>query len=164
MLKNWKIFISGFLILADGKKDLKDEDLIVLMDGKLNDNNIEVGDVQIISGKPLQPVATVALKIRGDIYRESATGNGSINAAFNAINNIIDHQITLDNFEVQSLVHGCREGGKVSLRVLYNNINYFGYSEHDDLVMASVEAYVNAINKMVFVKKKAVKVKLNLAS
>ena len=153
-----------FLILADGKKDLKDEDLIVLMEGKLNDNNIEVGDVQIVSGKPLQPVATVALNIKGQTYRESATGNGSINAAFNAINSIIDHQLTLDNFEVQSLVHGSREGGKVSLRVLYNDINYFGYGEHDDLVMASVEAYVNAINKMVFVKKKNVKVKLNLAS
>ena len=153
-----------FLILADGKKDLKDEDLIVLMDGKLKSNNIEVGDVQIVSGNSLQPVATVALVINGDVYRESATGNGSINAAFNAINNIIDHQITLDNFEVQSLVHGRRESGKVSLRVLYNNINYFGYGEHEDIVMASVEAYVNAINKMVFVKKKNVKVKLNLAS
>ena len=153
-----------FLILADGKKDLKDEDLIVLMDGKLNNNNIEVGDVQIVSGNSLQPVATVALIINGDVYRESATGNGSINAAFNAINNIIDHQITLDNFEVQSLVHGSRESGKVSLRILYNDINYFGYGEHDDIVMASVEAYINAVNKMVFVKKKAVKVKLNLAS
>ena len=153
-----------FLILADGKKDIQDEDLIVLMDGKLKSNNIGVGDVQIVSGNSLQPVATVALVINGEVYRESATGNGSINAAFNAINNIIDHQITLDNFEVQSLVHGSRESGKVSLRVLYNNINYFGYGEHEDIVMASVEAYVNAINKMVFVKKKKVKVKLNLAS
>ncbi len=153
-----------FLILADGKKDLKDEDLILLMDGQLINNNIEVCDVQIVSGKPLQPVATVGLNIKDEIYRESASGNGSINAAFNAINSIIDHQITLDDFEVQSLLHGNREGGKVSLRVLYNNINYFGYGEHEDLVMASVEAYVNAINKMNFIKKKNVKARFSLAS
>ncbi len=156
-----------FLILADKKKDLKDEDLTILMEGKLNNNNIEVADVQVVSGKPLLPMATVGLIINGEMYRESASGNGSINAALNAINNIIDHQLTLDNFEVQSLVHGSRESGKVSLKVLYNNVLYFGYGEHEDIVMASVEAYVNAVNKMVFLKKRkteAKKVKLNLAS
>ena len=144
-----------FLIMADSNKDIGDDDLIMMMDGKLNNNNIEIGDVQVVSGKPLKPVATVELNVNGEQVRASASGSGSINAALCAIDNIIGETMQLDKFNVDSLVHGTREAGKVSLRVLYNDKLYFGYGEDDDIVMASVQAYVNAINKMNFVKKES---------
>ena len=145
-----------FLIMADANKDIGDDDLIMMMDGKLNNNNIEIGDVQVVSGKPLKPVATVELMINGERVTASASGSGSINAALSAIDNIVGEQMSLDRFNVDSLVHGTREAGKVSLRVLYNDKLYFGYGEDDDIVMASVQAYVNAINKMKFETKKEV--------
>lgn len=154
-----------FLIMADGNKDICDDDLIVMMGGQLDDNKIEIGDVQVVSGsKPLKPVATVALNIDGNPFSASATGSGAINAALNAINNIIGEHLILDTFDVDSLVHGSREGGKVSLRVLYNDKLYFGYGEHDDIVMASVQAYVNAINKMKFRTVKAEEKVMGMAS
>jgi 2-isopropylmalate synthase len=153
-----------FLIMADDNKDIGDDDLIMMMDGKLNDNNIKIGDVQIVSGKPLKPVATVELNINGEMVSASASGSGSINAALNAIDNIIGERLHLDKFHMESLVHGVRESGKISLRVLYNNTLYFGYGEDDDIVMASVQAYVNAINKMKFVKSESGSKVIGLAS
>lgn len=139
-----------FLIMADDNKDICDDDLILMMDGKLNNNQIEIGAVQVVSGKPLKPVATVELLINGERVSASASGSGSINAALKAIDSIIGEQMSLDKFEVDSLVHGSRESGKVSLRVLFKDKLYFGYGKDEDIVMASVQAYVNAINKMNF--------------
>ena len=151
-----------FLIVADDKKDLSDDDLHYLMDRELPDNHIEIGDIQVVSGAPLKPVATVELTIDGEKFSESATGSGSINAALRAIDKIIDQHMTLDNFEVESLVHGSREAGKVRMRVLFDQHLYFGFGEHEDIVIASVQAYVDAINKMPF--RRGAKVKLNKAS
>ncbi len=153
-----------FLIMADANKDIGDNDLVMMMDGKTNDNSIEIGDVQIVSGKPLKPVATVELIINEEKVRASASGSGSINAALRAIDSIVGEHLVLDKFNVDSLVHGSRESGKVSLRVLYNDRLYFGYGEDEDIVMASVQAYVNAINKMNFEESKEKNAVIGMAS
>lgn len=144
-----------FLKLADEQKDLSDEDLILLMEGKRPDSNIEISHVQVVCGQPLHPVATVELIVNGEHRRESATGNGPINATLRAIDKIMEATIILEEFLVQSM-GGSRETGKVHLRISYNGQSYQGFGVEEDIVMASVNAYVNALNKiMAFKVKKA---------
>ena len=142
-----------FLKLADEQKDLSDEDLILLMEGKRPDSNIEISHVQVVCGQPLQPVSTVELIVNGEHRRESATGNGPINATLRAIDKIMDAKITLEEFLVQSM-GGSRETGKVHLRISYDGQTYNGFGVEEDIVMASVNAYVNALNKIMAFKVK----------
>ncbi len=141
-----------FLILADGNKDIGDDDLQHMMEGRLVSNNVNIIDVQVVSGSNLKSMATVELDLDGEKHSASESGKSAINAALRAIDKIIGEHMVLDKFDVDSLVHGRREGGKVKIRVLYDDKLYFGYGEGDDLVMASVQAYVDAINKMRFSK------------
>ena len=98
-----------FLIMADDNKDIGDDDLIMMMDGKLNNNNVKIVDVHVVSGKQQKPVATVELNINGDLVSASDSGKGSIDAALNAIDKIIGQRLKLDKFHMDSLVHGTRE-------------------------------------------------------
>lgn len=143
-----------FLKLADAKKDLCDEDLVVLIEGKAVKPNIEISHVQVVCGQPLHPLATVELIVNGKSIRESATGNGPINAALRAIDRILHTQIVLEEFLVQSLSSGSREKGKVHMRIEHDDQRYQGFGLDEDIVMASVKAYINAINKIRVLKKR----------
>lgn len=137
-----------FLVLADSKKDITDEDLIVLMEGKLIKSNIKLVHLQVVCGEPLKPLAAVELEINGIIHSTSATGVGPVNAAFRAIDKIIKEQCFVEEFLVQAMSHSSRDTGKVHLRVRHNEQDYHGFAVHEDIVMASVMAYLNAINKI----------------
>ena len=138
----------NFLEMADSKKDLCDEDLILLMDGNMPTGDIEIQHVQVVCGKPLQPVATIELLVNGVSKRESATGNGPINAALRAIDRILDANVDLEEFHIQSMAAGSREKGSVHMRIRYEDEIHFGFGLDEDIVMASVKSYINAINKI----------------
>lgn len=143
-----KTTYQNFLKMADSKKDIADEDLIVLMEGKLSDSTIELNHVQVVCGKPLQPVATVELAINGKSFRESATGNGPVNASLRAIDQILGERVVLEEYLVQAMAKGSRDEGKVHMTVDYNGKRFHGFGVDEDIVMASVRAYVSAINKI----------------
>ena len=142
---------EDFLKMADQQKNVCDEDLIMLMEGKRPESNIEISHVQVVCGQPLQPVSTVDLIVNGEAKRESATGNGPTNATLRAIDKIMDAKIVLEEFLVQSM-GGSRETGKVHLRIKHGGQCYQGFGVEEDIVMASVKAYVNALNKIMAFK------------
>lgn len=145
---------EAFLKMADEKKDVTDEDLIILVEGKMPEGGIKFKNVQIICGDSVFPAATVELEVNGELLHNSATGSGSIDAAFNAVDQIIDEHFELDEFLVQSM--GDRtDQGKVHLRLKYQDQLYIGFGVHQDVIIASVKAYVDAINKIASLKKKA---------
>lgn len=142
-----------FLALADEKKDLCDNDLVLLMEGETATRGIEISHVQVVCGKPLQPVATVELMINGEAFRESATGNGPVNASLRAIDRILGEKLVLEEYLVQAMSRDSSDDGKVNMRVQYNDRIYSGFGVDQDIVMASVKAYVDAVKKMGMVKK-----------
>ncbi len=135
-----------FLVMADKTKDVKDDDLIMLMDGEVKASPIKVEYVQVLCGDPIQAVATVDLKIDGEIIRRSADGNGPVNAAFRAIDKLVGEKLEVIEYLVQSM-NGSRDTGKVHLRIQKDGIVYQGFGVDTDIVVASVKAYVDAINK-----------------
>jgi len=145
-----------FLKMADAKKDVTDEDLIVLVEGSLPEGGIKLKNVQIICGESVFPSATVELEINNEIKHASATGSGSIDAAFNAVDQIVGEVFDMDEFLVQSMGNR-NDDGKVHLRVKFQDQHYMGFGVHKDVIVASVKAYVDAINKITSIKNKALK-------
>ncbi len=143
-----------FLVMADAKKDVCDEDLIELMEGTEQELAIDILHVQVVCGQPIHAVATVELLYNGESIRESATGNGPINAIIKAIDKIINEEIGFEEFLVQSMSKGSDDTGRIQVALSHDGKNYQGFGADEDVVMGSVKAYVNALNKIPALKLK----------
>ena len=137
-----------FLIMADGKKDVNDDDLLEMMQGTKPTGSIELVKLQVTCGTAADPTAMVALKLGDEVKRSSEIGNGPVNAAFRAIDRILGEKLDLEEYLVQSNINRSFDTAKVHVRVCYNDRSYVGFGVDTDIVTASVQAYLNAINKM----------------
>ncbi len=138
-----------FLLLADKKKDINDEDLRILS-GEVysGEKSLKLETLQVICGKSALPVATVGIKIKGEIHFSTATGNGPIDAAFTAVKQLISKTVHLEEFLIQAITKGSDDIGKVHIQIDHQGKIYYGFSAHTDIVTASVEAFIDAISKI----------------
>ena len=139
-----------FLKLADRKKDVNDEDLLVLAGkDRTESHRIKLEYLQVTSGVGIQSVASLCLNIAGEKFEAAASGNGPVDAAIKAVKQIIHRQMTIQEFLIQAINKGSDDVGKVHMQVEHNGVNYYGFSANTDIIAASVEAYIDAINKFV---------------
>lgn len=137
-----------FLDLADKKKEVNDADLQILMGEKETKRGLHVEQVEVLCGNNLMPMATIALNLHGDMIKAVANGNGPIDAAFAAVNQIVKKKIHLDEYLVQAITGGSDDLGKVHIQIKHKDIIYYGFGADTDIVVASVKAYVDALNKI----------------
>ncbi len=141
---------EGFLRLADRKKDINDDDIMMLVGKHINkDARIKLDYLQVTSGVGLQSVASVRLDIASEKFEACASGNGPVDAAITAIKKIIHRQMVVKEFLIQAITKGSNDVGKVHMTVEYDGNSYYGFSANTDIVAASAEAFINAINKFV---------------
>ena len=141
---------QDFLKLADKKKEINDEDLLVLSGMERADNHhIKLDFLQVTSGVGVRPVASIGVDIAGEKFEGAAVGNGPVDAAINALKTIIKRQMTLKEFTIQNITKGSNDVGKVHMQVEHDGKVYYGFSANTDIVAASVEAYIDCINKFV---------------
>jgi 2-isopropylmalate synthase len=139
-----------FLKLADRKKDINDEDVMLLVGMEMTKGRrIKLENLQVLSGKGVKPVANITLDIAGEKFEATASGNGPVDAAIKALKNIIKREMTLKEFLIQAISKGSDDTGKVHMQVEYDGVVYYGFSGNTDIITASVEAYIDAINKFV---------------
>ena len=137
-----------FLKLADKKKEINDEDLLVLSGMERADNHhIKLEFLQVTSGVGVKPVASIGVDIAGEKFEGAAVGNGPVDAAINALKTIIKRQMVLKEFTIQNITKGSNDVGKVHMQVEHDGKVYYGFSANTDIVAASVEAYIDCINK-----------------
>lgn len=141
---------SDFLKLADRKKDINDDDILMLV-GKDRSANarIAIDYLQVTSGIGMHPVASIGLNIAGEKFEAAASGNGPVDAAINAVKQIIHRKMTVQEFLIQAITKGSDDVGKVHITVSYEGVHYYGFSANTDIVAASVEAFIDAINKFI---------------
>ncbi|HEX8964879.1 MAG TPA: 2-isopropylmalate synthase [Patescibacteria group bacterium] len=140
---------TRFLEVADKKKDVNDNDLRILMGEKTQPSGIKLLSAEIIAGTAKKPRATVSIKI-GDKHRKSSSyGNGPIDAAFRAVNKIVQKDVILDEFLIQAMSGGSDDMGKVHIQITYKGNTYHGFGADTDIIVASVRAYIDALNKIV---------------
>ena len=139
-----------FLKLADKKKEINDDDLLMLAGVDMSENrHIRLDYLQVTSGVGVRPVASIGLDIAGEKFEAAATGNGPVDAAIKALKQIVKRQMVLKEFTIQSINKGSDDVGKVHMQVEHDGRVYYGFGANTDIVSASVEAYIDCINKFV---------------
>ena len=137
-----------FLKLADKKKDINDDDILVLAGAdRAQNHRIKLEYLQVTSGVGVRSVASLGLNISGEKFEAAASGNGPVDAAIKALKKIIDRHMTLKEFTIQAISKGSDDMGKVHMQVEYDNCIYYGFGANTDIIAASVEAYIDCINK-----------------
>jgi 2-isopropylmalate synthase len=138
-----------FLLLADRKKDINDEDIRILAGEVFNgEKSLKLDALQVSCGRSLIPVATVGIKINGELHLSTASGNGPIDAAFTAVRQLISKTVHLEEFLIQAITKGSDDLGKVHIQVEHEGKTYYGFSANTDIITASVEAFIDAIAKI----------------
>ena len=140
-----------FLKLADRKKDISDEDLRVIVGVGQTEmkRRLKLKFLQVVCGKSCIPMATVQLNIDGEICTATAAGSGPVDAAFNAIRELIHRKVALEEYLVQVVTRGSDDIGKVHIQIENQGNIYYGFSANTDIVTASAEAFIDAISKFV---------------
>lgn len=144
---------NEFLKLADKKKDIKEDDLLMLVGEVRHENDrIKLDYLQVLTGQSLEPMASVRLIIAGEKFAATSSGNGPVDAAINAVKQIITRHVTVEEFLIQAITKGSDDVGKVHMTISHHDRNYHGFGAHTDIITASVEAYLDAINKITVVE------------
>ncbi len=102
------------------------------------------------NGNIITATASITLEKNGEKLSGVSTGDGPIDAAFHAIEQIIGHHYELDDFQVQSVTKGREAVGSSLIRLRADGKLYSGNGVSTDIVGACIRAYVNALNKIVY--------------
>ncbi len=145
---------SAFKDLADKKKEIFDEDLEAIILGKLSDAKkyYELDYVGFNSGSSLIATATLRLKKDdGTILTDSSTGEGPVDAAFKAVERISGCDGRLKNYKINAVTQGKDAQGEVTVIAEFasSGIEVLGKGYSTDVLIASVEAYINALNNYI---------------
>ncbi len=139
-----------FLELADKKKDITTRDLEILVGSEKSRRNraLKLEALQVVCGSTTIPTATVQVSFGGDVFTETASGNGPVDAAFNAVKNITKRRVHVEEYLVQAITRGSDDLGKVHVQISHKGKMYHGFAANTDIVSASVESFLDAIAKI----------------
>ena len=138
-----------FLKLADKKKEVCDDDILMLAGAdRSHEQVIKVDWLQATSGIGMKPVASIGVDIAGEKFEAAATGNGPVDASINALRQIVKRKININEFTIQGVTKGSDDSCKVHMQVEHEGRIYYGFGSNTDIVTASVEAYVDCVNKI----------------
>ncbi len=156
-----KVF-ERFKELADQKKDLYAEDLetIVAEIVLRAPDTYKLINLSVISGTFAIPTATVQMEVNGEQIKDVGMGDGPVDAAFKTIAKITKTRSKLLKYSVDSITGGTDAQGVVTVRIEEDSQEIVGRGAHTDIIMASVLAYINALNRLEFIKQNPIKTKI----
>ena len=139
---------EAFLKLADKKKELNDDDILMLAGADTAAiKHVKLDSLQVTTGKGVTPIAAIRLNVAGEEFEAASTGNGPLDASIKALKQIIHRKMTLKEMTIQALSKGSDDVCKVHMQVENDGHLYYGFGSDTDIVTASVEAYIDCINK-----------------
>lgn len=140
-----------FKDMADKKKEISDWDLEAIVNDEIQQppELFRLELVQVSCGDRSRPTATVTLRTPdGQELTDAAIGTGPVDAVYKAINRVVNVPNQLIEFSVQSVTAGIDALGEVTIRLKYDNRVYSGHAANTDIIVASAQAYVNALNRL----------------
>jgi 2-isopropylmalate synthase len=139
-----------FKDLADRKKIVYDDDIEALVDDEIGHagERIRVQAMTVIAGTMGPQTATLTLDVDGVHITKQSTGNGPIDAIFNAIHQIVPHEAILELYHVQAVTEGTDAQAEVSVRLMQDGRSVTGKGADPDTMVSSARAYVAALNKL----------------
>ena len=145
-----KAFVK-FKDLADKKKEITDWDLESIVNSEIQQppELFRLELVQVSCGDRSRPTATVSIRTpNGEELTDAAIGTGPVDAVYKAINRVVNVPNDLIEFSVQSVTAGIDAIGEVTIRLRHEGRVYSGHAANTDIIVASAEAYVNALNRL----------------
>ena len=145
-----------FKALADKKKEIFDDDIAAIVDDGAGhgEDRIKFISLQVVCGSTGPQKAELALDIDGEECTNSATGNGPVDATFNAIGALFPHQSVLQLYQVHAVTGGTDAQAEVTVRLEENGRTVNGQGADTDTLVASARAYINALNKLLVKREK----------
>jgi 2-isopropylmalate synthase len=140
-----------FKDLADKKKHVFDEDIEALVEDEVAAAGelIKVVALTVIAGTGGPQRATITLDVEGRHETRESTGDGPVDATFNAIKKIVEHSGRLTLFQVGAVTEGTDAQAEVSVRLEEGGKIVTGRGADTDTMVASAKAYVSALNKLI---------------
>ena len=102
------------------------------------------------SGNIISTSAQITLKKDGEQLTGICIGDGPIDAAFSAIEQIIGYRYELDDFQIQAVTEGTEAMGSALVKLRSEGKLYSGNGISTDIIGAGIRAYINAVNKIVY--------------
>jgi len=139
-----------FKDLADRKKIVYDDDIVALVDDEVmrDHQRIKFLSLELWAGSKTKPKALLELEIDGQTLTAEATGDGPVDATFNAIRSIFPHQAELRLFSVGAVTEGTDAQAKCSVRLEESGKLVDGQGADTDTIVAAARAYLHALNKL----------------
>lgn len=139
-----------FKALADRKKEIFDEDIMALVDDEVANAHARVRfhTLDVRAGSKGPQSAELEIEIEGKPATAKATGNGPVDAIFNAIKQLVPHQANLQLYQVSAVTGGTDAQAEVMVRLEENGRTVTGQGADPDTLVASARAYINALNKL----------------
>jgi len=139
-----------FKALADRKKHVYDEDLEALVDEEIAtaQDRVRLVSLTVIAGTIGPQSATLTLDIEGKHQTVQATGNGPVDATFNAIKALVPNEALLELYQVHAVTHGTDAQAEVSVRLSETGKAVTAKGADPDTLVASAKAYLGALNKL----------------
>ena len=153
-----KVF-TRFKELADKKKNLYDEDLETIVAEVVlrAPDNYKLINMNVVSGSFAIPTATVQMEVEGELIKDVGMGDGPVDAAFKTIAKITKTKSSLLKYSVDAITGGTDAQGVVTVRLEEDGKEMVGRGAHTDIIMASVLAYINALNRLEYLKQNPIK-------
>ncbi|CEJ44731.1 2-isopropylmalate synthase [Umezakia ovalisporum] len=145
-----KAFVR-FKEVADKKKEISDWDLEAIVNDEIQQapDLFRVELVQVTCGSNARPTATVTLRTpAGEELSDAAIGTGPVDAVYKAINRVVNVPNQLIEFSVQSVTAGIDAIGEVTIRLRHDSRVFSGHAANTDIIVASAQAYINALNRL----------------
>ncbi|HVY13813.1 MAG TPA: 2-isopropylmalate synthase [Rhodopila sp.] len=144
------VAFQRFKVLADQKKVVFDEDLVALVDDEVmrDHERIQFVSLDIHAGSKHPATAALELSVDGVVKSASSTGNGPVDATFNAIQQIFPHHANLVLFSVGAVTEGTDAQAKTTVRLEEAGKMVDGQGADADTIVSAARAYVHALNKL----------------
>ena len=148
-----RVFVR-FKELADIKKDVYDEDLeAILYEAVFRvEDHFRLVYLHVTSGTAAVPAATMQMEVDGLLIQDGGFGVGPVDATFAAIRKITQTNYPLEKYLVHAVTGGTDAQGEVTVQLKYNGRSAVGHGAHLDVLVASAKAYINALNRIEFLK------------
>jgi 2-isopropylmalate synthase len=145
-----------FKELADRKKHVFDDDIIALIDDEVAKgiDRIKLVSLRVVAGSHGPQEATLQLDIDGKETEVESTGDGPVDATFNAIKALFPHEADLQLYQVHAVTQGTDAQAEVSVRLEEAGKTVIGRAADTDTMVASARAYISALNKLLIKREK----------
>ena len=145
-----------FKSLADKKREIFAEDIVALVDDEIvrGNDRIRFVALQVVCGSEGPQTAELTLEVDGETKKTKSTGDGPVDATFNAIKELTGYTARLQLYQVHAVTEGTDAQAEVTVRLEEGGKTVNGQGADTDTLVASARAYMNALNKLLVKREK----------